>query len=245
MEDFSFPSDLPRIPHIKRERKKTVDIEEYLNVPFDEKNEAKQLGARWSGPMKKWYIHSDLSSEAKQELKRRWGPRDEIDDLPGEDRSYKGNDICVDIIPSSSPVKPLKYMMDSSDYDRLRDFITARSRGLCELCGESVKKASHKLHPVPRYSYRPNSGTQVLKRIVDCCSDCAEASTLGYKKGPSRDRAGERIMQMLDMTKSEFGTFCKNVWDKRKERNEINWTPNMEILINAGINVIYQAEEDD
>ncbi|UQY80210.1 DNA polymerase III subunit epsilon [Candidatus Hepatincola sp. Av] len=28
----------------------------YLNVPFSEKDEAKQLGAKWDGPARKWYI---------------------------------------------------------------------------------------------------------------------------------------------------------------------------------------------
>lgn len=32
----------------------------YLNVPFSEKDEAKQLGARWDSAAKKWYIEEGI-----------------------------------------------------------------------------------------------------------------------------------------------------------------------------------------
>jgi len=33
----------------------------FLDVPFREKDQAKQLGARWDGASKKWYIPADLT----------------------------------------------------------------------------------------------------------------------------------------------------------------------------------------
>nr|DAH89341.1 MAG TPA: hypothetical protein [Caudoviricetes sp.] len=35
----------------------------YLNVPYDEKEDAKSLGARWDGDKKKWYIPEGIKSE--------------------------------------------------------------------------------------------------------------------------------------------------------------------------------------
>jgi hypothetical protein len=32
----------------------------YLNVPYDEKEEAKKLGARWDQATKKWYVPPTL-----------------------------------------------------------------------------------------------------------------------------------------------------------------------------------------
>ena len=35
----------------------------YLNVPFDDKDKAKSLGARWDGEKKKWYIMSNVNTD--------------------------------------------------------------------------------------------------------------------------------------------------------------------------------------
>ena len=40
--------------------KKEKGIRIYLNVPYEEKEEAKKLGARWDQGNKKWYIPKDM-----------------------------------------------------------------------------------------------------------------------------------------------------------------------------------------
>ena len=35
----------------------------YLNCPFDDKEECKELGGRWDGDEKKWYITPEMDSE--------------------------------------------------------------------------------------------------------------------------------------------------------------------------------------
>ena len=43
----------------------------YLNVPFDEKDEAKKLGAKWDKSKKRWYI--TLKNKYKVQMMGRWG----------------------------------------------------------------------------------------------------------------------------------------------------------------------------
>ena len=38
-----------------------ANIEIYLNVPFAEKDEAKQLGAKWDPDSRRWYVPKPLS----------------------------------------------------------------------------------------------------------------------------------------------------------------------------------------
>ena len=45
----------------------------WLNVPFHEKNQAKQLGARWSPLSKRWYVNP-LQFEDVQHTFNRWNP---------------------------------------------------------------------------------------------------------------------------------------------------------------------------
>jgi len=44
-----------------------------LNCPYHEKDSAKELGARWSGPQKKWYVSAEIY-EVKKEQFARWNP---------------------------------------------------------------------------------------------------------------------------------------------------------------------------
>ncbi len=43
----------------------------YINCPYDEKELAKALGARWDKEVKKWYVPEGLD---KNRFKR-WGPK--------------------------------------------------------------------------------------------------------------------------------------------------------------------------
>ena len=43
----------------------------YLNVPYDEKDEAKQMGAKWDKSKKRWYIQP--KNKFKVQMMGRWG----------------------------------------------------------------------------------------------------------------------------------------------------------------------------
>lgn len=51
-----------------------------LNVPYDQKDDAKALGARWDTELKKWYVPDGLDVEAFS----RWLPPSKQDPLPVE-----------------------------------------------------------------------------------------------------------------------------------------------------------------
>ena len=43
----------------------------YLNVPYDEKDEAKKMGAKWDKSKKRWYI--EPKNRFKVQMMGRWG----------------------------------------------------------------------------------------------------------------------------------------------------------------------------
>ena len=45
----------------------------YLECPYAEKNEAKQLGARWDANARKWYVPDDV----ERNLFKQWWPESE------------------------------------------------------------------------------------------------------------------------------------------------------------------------
>ena len=68
----------------------------WLDVPYQEKDQAKALGARWDPAAKRWY-----APRAGIGGLRRWEALPDVPTpLPGEDRSF-GSGLFVDLVPSS------------------------------------------------------------------------------------------------------------------------------------------------
>src|SRR5258708_7108816 len=56
----------------------------YLDVPYAEKEAAKQVGARWDQPVKRWYARHGLTPALQQ-----WVALPEVREvLPGENRTF-------------------------------------------------------------------------------------------------------------------------------------------------------------
>ncbi|WP_036966981.1 DUF5710 domain-containing protein [Promicromonospora kroppenstedtii] len=69
----------------------------WLDVPFEEKDEAKELGARWAPDAKRWF--APRPGMARLE---RWAALPDVPDLlPGEDRSL-GSGLFVDLVSCES-----------------------------------------------------------------------------------------------------------------------------------------------
>jgi hypothetical protein len=64
----------------------------YLNVPFEEKDQVKALGAKWDWDEKKWYF----TDENKRDLFLPWLPKPSLnlDDLSDEQKIEVRNKLC-------------------------------------------------------------------------------------------------------------------------------------------------------
>lgn len=110
----------------------------YLNVPFEEKEDAKRLGAKFDWDIKKWYIWN--SNPKLNECQEQWKLNTDPVILTGEDRSYGGNELFIDLIPTTCWFKNVRYYVDSSDWDRLRNHIYNRVNNVCEICNADTTK---------------------------------------------------------------------------------------------------------
>lgn len=63
-----------------------INMNIYLNVPYCDKNLAKQYGAKFDFEKKLWYIPPNISHINKQNLLNRWKLKEV--NLIGEDRKY-------------------------------------------------------------------------------------------------------------------------------------------------------------
>jgi hypothetical protein len=138
----------------------------YLNVPYDEKDDAKKLGARWDNDAKKWY-----ATEDKPALIERWGTQARrLTELRGEDRTYGGNRLCVELLPKSCWCKKIQYAIQHCDRDRVQDFVLGRTNRTCETCGVSDTQQAYHMHG--RWLYDTTA-----PRPSPACCRCVETAT--------------------------------------------------------------------
>src|SRR5438876_9670441 len=104
-------------------------MKSYLAVPFEEKDEAKLLGAKWDTHKRKWY-----APYGETDLVQKWPRHDEaLQELVGEDVTYGGNQLFVDLLPKPCwGVSRLYNLVHPSERDRLKDFIVERAHSKCE-----------------------------------------------------------------------------------------------------------------
>lgn len=75
-----------------------MNVRVYLDIPFDEKYEAKELGCRWDPERKSWYcIDSDYGKSNVTKCVEYWGSKAykiingskiKLDDIPKEKRGF-------------------------------------------------------------------------------------------------------------------------------------------------------------
>lgn len=209
----------------------------YLAVPYGEKDEAKTLGAKWDPVEKKWYAPNGEAA-----LIQRWTLNIEpLKELVGEDRSFSGNNLFVDLIPRTCWFTNVRTSVHSSDWDRLRNFIYTRANNQCECCHAGSPLEAHE-----RWHYDEKNRVQKLVRLVALCRSCHEATHMGLAQIKGRDEiATQHLMKVTGMDRRTADRHIEKAFKLWAERNWINWTLDLSIITNSGIKLARQVRQED
>lgn len=205
----------------------------YLAVPFSEKEDAKQLGARFDWDIKKWYVMSNHSN--LDELQEKWKINTEPVILTGEDRTYGGNELIIDLIPKTCWFTNVRYCTDSRDWDRLRDYVYSRVNNTCECCHNKTNN----IEAHERWHYDNDTKTQKLVRLVALCKMCHTTTHIGMAeiKGNGSE-ALEHLKKVRNFTNEEAIKHKEQAFQVWRERNTIKWNLDLSLLTNNNIKLI-------
>ena len=203
----------------------------YLAVPFEEKEEAKKLGAKWDTNNKKWYaLNADLS------LFEKWKINTETVNLSGEDRTFGGDDLVIDLIPKTCWFTNVRSCVHPRDWDRLRNFVYERVNYICECCFNDTKTSGVVLEAHERWEYNEQAQIQKLVRIVALCHDCHQSTHMGLAEIKGKgEEAKEHIKNVRGFTESEYNKHkhqATNIWRKR---STINWDLDLSLITSNNI----------
>jgi Domain of unknown function (DUF5710) len=104
----------------------------YFKVDVGEKHVAKAYGGRWDADLRTWYADTLATIQA---LSAHFKQRNMVPvQLIGEDRSFAGNQLFIDLIPETAWYANVRAMVHPCDWDRVRWHVYARANHCCECC---------------------------------------------------------------------------------------------------------------
>ena len=170
----------------------------------------------------------------------------EINELVGEDRTFGGNDLFIDLIPKSCWFTNVRTSIKGSSWDKLRKFIYERVNYKCECCNLDTKNSSIKLEAHERWSYDTERKTQKLMRIIALCEKChlvthfGRAKIIGYE-----NEAREHLINVRKFNTEEVKEHIQNAYKIWRERNKFNWTLDLELIEKNNIELVKKYSDID
>lgn len=225
---FSFRDQIVEPSTISEQRTSTEVDRVYLHVSYDEKNEAKRMGAKWDNTKKKWYTLPDNMS-----VITRWGEQARIlTELIGEDRTFGGDELGVEFLPKKCWCKNIQYAIHRHDRDRTKDFVFGRENRTCETCG--LQDVNTEFHMHGRWVYE--DGVQRLVRLMTLCEHCYNTTHFGvaYFKG-KREEALAQLKKVTKKSDVECDVHIDSAYEHARMLNEQEWKVDLSLFTNNGI----------
>ena len=204
----------------------------YLNIPYNDRKIAKEYGAGWDKNLKRWFCEDD------NELCSIYDKYPDEIIIQGEDRTIGGCELYIDMIPKTSYFKNVRSCFSIKDWNIIRNYIYKRAENRCECCGA---KRSKYLEAHERWIYDFDTKIQKLIRIIALCKLCHQATHYGHSK-MKKDiiKINEHIKKIRKINDEELNKHIEDAYEIWKERNKINWTIDLSIIINSGFNICEQ-----
>lgn len=220
---------------------------EYISVLFEDKDNAKSLGAKWDRDKKQWYIPDDINETNKLKLQEKYKTNNKpILELIGEDRKFGGNVLFVDLIPSTCWFTNVRYCIHPSEWDRVRKFVYERVNYICECCGINTNTHKIQLDAYERWLYDDTTHTQKLIRIVALCYNCHQTTHIGLAGVNGKLHDATKHLQIVrnfteEMCKEHIDDAIK-IW---KDRCKIKWNLDISLIENNNIKLANKVNKTE
>jgi hypothetical protein len=232
----------------------------YLHISFEEKDDAKSMGAKWDPDKKLWYApdesfkkliekYSAPSAKTTRVTKKTTSTTSTTSDekespkplvLIGENRRFGGSELYVDILPKGSNIS-LRRLLNDSDFGRLRNLLVKRVAYRCEVCGEECISSERKyLEVCEMFSFNFSTHAQRLERLIALCKPCYTTTRL-LDKGV----ALEHLMDINGLDREDAKQHIYEAFDNWKGRSEIKWNVDLSIITNSGLQIGFPPKKKD
>ncbi|WP_094603386.1 hypothetical protein SPSIL_014220 [Sporomusa silvacetica DSM 10669] len=208
----------------------------FLDVPFQEKDEAKALGAKWNAEKKKWYVPdeiddklfakwTDFKSIKNNSFDRRKLQLENILRKIEENKKFlnaKKKMIVIELVPKTAWCSNLRSELTREEWEQIREKTFKAAGYVCEICG--ARKTGNFLECHERWEYDSRYRVQKLIKTVSLCSDCHESTHMGLANKNGRyQEARAHLTKVNNWDIATADEHFDKAGDEWIKRNKINW----------------------
>ena len=199
----------------------------FLNVPYEEKDEARVLGAKWFPRHKSWFIPpgTDPTPFAK------WLPP-ELDQTKWKQLPVRDPPLYIDLVPSSCWHSNLRNELPASIWSAIKKQVSRASNCRCEVCGGGA--GAVEAHE--RFSYDDATSTQILIGVSGLCEACHRASHMGFANATGRGNAAMRHLAIVNKwTEQQADQHAADAFRQWEIRSQKPWRLDLSWLLVCGL----------
>jgi hypothetical protein len=153
--------------------------------------------------------------------------------LIGEDRSFGGNELYVDLLPKTCWGNNLRQIVKNPhNYQRLVEVAHSRVDNKCETCQDYCNQ---RYFVEGRWDYDQFKGTRTLTRIMLFCVSCYYATHLGLATIKNRRKqAINHLKRVNKVNDNDISIKIHTAFDTWRNRSLIQWKSNVDLLDKNG-----------
>jgi len=209
----------------------------YLHVPFDQKDQAKALGARWNGTEKKWFVPAGVPIKPFSRWLNAPPPKPEkktLDTSRWVRVPEHSPRLYVDLVPKTGWYSNLRSELAPHEWDLVRFTAYKVAGNKCEICGDTGfnQGLRHAVEAHERWAYDNKTGTQTLIGVQALCPACHRSTHMGLAniRGQSQE-ATEHLAKVNDWSARETNKHVEDAFADWMERSERKWRLDMSWLL--------------
>jgi 5-methylcytosine-specific restriction endonuclease McrA len=199
----------------------------YLNVPYSEKEDAKNLGARWEPSVKKWYVSSEIDLTPF----RRWFP------------SISNPRLTIELVPETCWFSNVRSSVSRQDWDKLRLHTYRQASYCCQICGGIGTQHPVECHEI--WDYDDQNLVQTLKGLIALCPACHECKHMGLAQIRGREEpAKQHLAKVNNWTQAQTEIYvfdCFEIWYQRSQKE---WKLDISYLEKFGVAIALTHRRD-
>ena len=147
----------------------------------------------------------------------------------GEDRTFGGDVLFVDLVPRSSWGANLHNALPRKIWRAVSSYTVGRVGAVCEACGHEGNGEAHE-----RWRFDEEAGTQSLARLVCLCHWCHLATHMGRAENIGRgEEAMAHLCRVRGWSRTEAEQHVSEAFATWRERNRRSWRVDMGALTAA------------
>ena len=171
---------------------------------------------------------------------------DEEHKFIGEDRTFGGSELYIDLIPKSCWFTNVRYCVRPEDWDIIRKKVYSRTRYKCECCGFNCIKNKSPIEAHERWEYNYETKTQKLVRLIGLCKLCHSTTHFGLSRmNGMEQKVSNHLKTVRNFNIEELKEHIDVAYTIWLERNNLEWNLDLDLITSNGFEIIKPVKIED